>query len=301
MEKFIAFCKLYLSEILFAVADLLCIGVTMYGIFCLPKLTALGIIAFAVVALAVLGYCVQKLEKTALQPSKVFTVAWYAGFALLMLALIVGTSIVYSSSEMLSLYILMIISGIAFVAMFGRLIIVSDVPPQKIRYPVATADAVGEGVSESGDRLPLQNTELSDEFDLLCEVNGQKVRLPFSKRNSGKPLGIFPSKHSSLYFELNEVKNKKHTDIDVDESRLPDEKYFCEGVAAVKDRMNLYLKELGYPILDGIYLADSPYMQGSGWLVCFKKGDKRLSSDYCCGNQPAKLRYMGNFEGKCQK
>lgn len=126
------FCKLYLPEILFAVAVLLCIGVTMYGIFYLPKTAATGITGFAVVALAVLGYCFQKLEKTVSQPSKVFTVVWYAGFTLLMLALIVGTSIVYVAEEMLSLYILLIISSVAFVAMFGRLIIVSDVPPQKV-------------------------------------------------------------------------------------------------------------------------------------------------------------------------
>ena len=300
MKKVINFCKSYLPEILFAVAVLLCIGVTMYSIFCLPKVATMGITAVAIVVLAVLGYFFQKLEKTVSQLSKIFMITWYAGFALLTLALIVSISIVYSSAEMLSLYILTIISGIAFVAMLGHLVIVSDVPPQKIKYPDVTSDAC-DGIPELVDKLPLQNTELSDDFDLLCEVNGQMVRLPFSKRNLGKPLGIFPSKHSSLYFELNEVENKKHTDKDVDESRLPDEKYFCEGVAAVKDRMNLYLQELGYPILDGIYLADSPYMRGCGWLVGFFKGDKRLSSDYCGGNQPAKLRYMGNFEGKCQK
>lgn len=141
MKNVIDFCRLYLSEILFAVAVLLCIGVTMYGIFCLSKMVAMGITGFAVVALAILGYCFQKLEKAVSQPSKVFTVTWYAGFVLLMLALIVSTSIVYSSSEMLSLYILLIVSCIAFVALFGRLIIVSDVPPQKINYPTVTADA----------------------------------------------------------------------------------------------------------------------------------------------------------------
>lgn len=299
MKKVINFCKLYLSEIFFAVAVILCVGVTMYSILYLPKMVATGITGFAVVALAVFGYCFQKLAVS--HPSKVFTITWCAGFALLMLSLIISTCIVYSSEEMLPFYILLIISGIAFVAMFGLLIVVSDVPSQKVKDATVADATCDDDIHGSAGKLSSQNTKLGDEFDVLCEVNGQKVRLPFSKRNLGKPLGIFPSKYSPLYFELEEVNDKKHSDIDVDESRLPDEKYFCEGVAAVKDRMNLYLQELDSPILDGIYLADSPYMQGCGWLVGFKKGDKRLSSDYYGGNKPAKLRYMGNFEGKCQK
>ena len=135
------------------------------------------------------------------------------------------------------------------------------------------------------------------EFDVLCEVNGQKVRLPFSKRNSGKPIGIFPFKNSVVYLELDEVENKKHTDKDVDESRLLDEYFCCARVSKVVDRLNLCLKEMGKPVLEGSYLADnSSYMHGCGWIIGFDN-----TGDYHGGNVPAKLRYMGRFYGKCQK
>lgn len=141
MKEVMNFCKLYLPEILFAVAVLLCIGITMYGVFCLPKEIVMGIAIFAIVALSVLGYWFQKLEKAVSQPSKVFTVEWYVGFALLMFALIASVGIVYSSAEKFPLYIMLIISGIAFVAMFGHLVIVSSTPAQKNKYSSVTTDA----------------------------------------------------------------------------------------------------------------------------------------------------------------
>lgn len=47
-------------------------------------------------------------------------------------------------------------------------------------------------------------TNLRGEFDVLCEVDGQKVRLPFSQRHLGKPIGIFPSAGPE-YLELDEL------------------------------------------------------------------------------------------------
>ncbi|MBQ8480999.1 MAG: hypothetical protein IJ532_00495 [Alphaproteobacteria bacterium] len=143
-------------------------------------------------------------------------------------------------------------------------------------------------------------SEQGDEFDVLCEVNGQKQRLPFSKRNLGKPIGIFPFKNSPKYLELDEVEDKKHTDEDVDDNRLLDEP-FCDDVYKVKNRLNDYLKVLDKPVLDGEYLADSPYMRGCGWIISFDDKWGSLASDYYGGNQSAKLRYMGCFKGKCQR
>ena len=131
-----------------------------------------------------------------------------------------------------------------------------------------------------------------DEFDLLCLVDGQKIRLPFSKRNFGTPLAIFPFKHSVEYIELDEVENKKHTDKDVDEDHLLDEA-FCRNVFKIKKQLNAYLEALKKPILDGEYLADSEYMPGCGWIVSFDNKYDTLASDYFGGNTPAKLRYMG--------
>ena len=145
--------------------------------------------------------------------------------------------------------------------------------------------------------LNKSNLDECDEFDVLCEVDGQKVRLPFSKRYSGNPIGIFPFKDEPDYLELAEVENKKHTDKDVDESRLLDEHFCCARVSKVADRLNLYLKAMNVPVLEGSYLADNKsYMQGCGWIIGFDN-----TGDYHGGNVPAKLRYMGHFEGKCQK
>ncbi len=138
-------------------------------------------------------------------------------------------------------------------------------------------------------------SELDDEFDVLCEIKGRKVRLPFSQRNSGQVIGIFPFKDEPEYIELDEVEHKKHTDKDVDESRLLDERFCCGCVSLVVDRLNLYLKEMNKPILEGSYLADSSYMQGCGWILGFDN-----TSDYYGGNLPAKLRYMGRFYGTCR-
>lgn len=145
--------------------------------------------------------------------------------------------------------------------------------------------------------LNKSNLDECDEFDVLCEVDGQKMRLPFSKRHLGKPIGIFPFKDEPEYLELKEVENKKHTDKDVDESRLLDEHFCCARVSKVVDRLNLYLKAMNEPVLEGSYLADNKsYMPGCGWIIGFDN-----TGDYHGGSIPAKLRYMARFYGKCQK
>ena len=138
---------------------------------------------------------------------------------------------------------------------------------------------------------------IANEFDLLCIVDNQKVRLPFGKRGLGTPIGIFPFKHKPEYLELDEVENKRHTDKDVDEKRLLDESFCCGHVSKIVDRLNAYLKALDKPILEGSYLADnSSYMPGCGWIIGFDN-----TGDYHGGNVPAKLRYMGRFYGKCKE
>ena len=40
-------------------------------------------------------------------------------------------------------------------------------------------------------------------------------------------------------------------------------------------------------------------MHGCGWLVGFDDNETHnISSDYFGGNEPAKLRYMGRFNGR---
>jgi len=145
---------------------------------------------------------------------------------------------------------------------------------------------------------PVELTKLMDEFDLLCIVNGRKKRLPFSIGRQLSPIAIFPFTKDAHYIELDEQEGRKHTDKDVDTSRLLDRE-FCDHVYKIKDRLNLYLKALNKPLLKGTYLADSNYMQGTGWIIGFDDNDfHTLSSDYYGGNLEAKLRYSGTFNEK---
>ena len=150
------------------------------------------------------------------------------------------------------------------------------------------------------NRRPIKVTpiELSDEFDLLCIVDGKPKRLPFNTGRSLSPLAIFPFPNDTHYIELDEQEEKKHTDKDVDTSRLLDRE-FCDYVFKIKNRLNLYLKALHKPLLEGCYLADSNYMQGCGWIIGFDDNEfNTLPSDYYGGNLPAKLRYSGTFNPK---
>lgn len=132
------------------------------------------------------------------------------------------------------------------------------------------------------------------DFDLLCKVNGQKVRIPFSLRHQEEPLAIFPFKNEPEYIELTEYHNLTHAN--ANSKYLPDVK-FCERVYAIKDQLNKCLQALNEPVLKGTYLADSTHMRGCGWIVGFDDNETgRLSSDFYGGNIPAKLRYSGTFQ-----
>lgn len=166
-------------------------------------------------------------------------------------------------------------------------VLVENNPPDSIKL---------EAELKAFRKKHLSKSDLCDRFDLLCVVEGHNVRLPFSKRHLGKPIGIFPFKNEPEYLELDEVENKKHTDKDVDEARLLDEHFCCARVSKIVNQLNIYLKALNKPVLEGSYLADSSYMKGCGWIIGFDN-----TGDYHGGNVPAKLRYMGKFYGECLK
>ncbi len=132
--------------------------------------------------------------------------------------------------------------------------------------------------------------DLPNEFDLLIRMPDTELRrVPFSQRNLGEPIGIFPINGSTMYLELNEVEGKRHVDKDVDNSRLP-EVDALERIDIAK--INPYLQALGKPVLKGCYLAEnSDYMPQCGWIYNFDNN----GSDYYGGNEPSKLRYAGHF------
>ena len=133
----------------------------------------------------------------------------------------------------------------------------------------------------------------SDEFDLICLIDGKKVRVPCSSRRLGKPLAVFPFKNEPEYIEL--VEHWGVTHANADPKHLPSVQ-FCERLYQIKDQLNACLKTLNQPIIEGTYLADNSHMKGCGWIVGFDDNEThRLSHDYYGGNVPAKLRYTGRF------
>lgn len=120
--------KQYRAEILFAVATLLCTAITVYCILVLhlseKTLVAIGC---AVIALATVGFWIQKLEE-AYPPSKIFTISWYSGFGLLTVAGIVSSIIAYHTDDKLVFYNIIIVLGVALITMFGYMMIIADTP-----------------------------------------------------------------------------------------------------------------------------------------------------------------------------
>lgn len=125
MNKIFIFYKTYFEVILFTLAILLCITLTSLGMMSFRGISVGLVMALSPIGLAIIGYWIQKFEKTVSQPSTPFTIAWYIGFALLMVVMIVCIIISYYTDKRLPLLIILIVSYIAFVSMFGNLVIIA--------------------------------------------------------------------------------------------------------------------------------------------------------------------------------
>ena len=163
------------------------------------------------------------------------------------------------------------------------------------KHKISLGDLICYLSSREPDEQTTDYPIFDNEYDVLCIIDGKKMRLPFHTGRLFSPIGIFPFAQDNRYIELDEQEGKKHTDKDVDNSRLLDRE-FCLHLYKIKNRLNLYLKALKKPLLEGEYLADSKYMSDCGWIVNFNCGAANLFGiDYYGGNQPAKLRYSGTF------
>jgi hypothetical protein len=136
----------------------------------------------------------------------------------------------------------------------------------------------------------------SRDIDLLCETDdGRRIRLPFKKRFLGNPIGIFPFKNEPEYIELREFSNKKDMNDYASGSLFPNTD-FCNRIAENLEQLNLCLKELESPIINGDYYAENPLMKGLGVVVSFKKGNvESVSFD---GHENVKFRMIGRFYGE---
>ena len=129
------------------------------------------------------------------------------------------------------------------------------------------------------------------EMDLLCLVNGKKVRLPFEKGKKETVLGIFPFK-SNVYLYAEETGEVIRTG--AIEERIPTYDFFRE-LYVIKKELNEVLEELGLAPIEGAYFVEPiACLQRPSWIVAID--EKGFSSDYYDNDVKAKIRYCGTFE-----
>lgn len=279
MKKIFDFCKSNLSEILFALVSMFTLFIAAYSALVFNDVMAAFGIVFAVALQVFINTAVQKfvLSKPASQPCSAVWIVYFATLTLLLVG-----SFCFNRN-------LAILLGNIAVLIVAWLVWQFNIALQK----------ANQEINQLLLKALEENSSLGNNFDILCLINNEKFRVPFEQRHIGIPIGVFPFADSADYIELTEYPNKKHIDKDVDEKRLLDVN-FCERLVNFKCRLNMCLRALNSPIIEGIYLADNSYMHGCGWTVAFYADKDYIGSDYYGGSQPAKLRYMGTFEGKCQ-
>lgn len=130
MKRLLRFYKLYLAEMLFVFVTLLCIVLAINGMICYKGWVAGLMVVSVIILQAFAGYYIQKPEKPDAPLSFLFTAVWYICFICMALSWIICSIMIYPT-EKLIFYILLEVSLVAFVAMFGHLIIVSDRPDCK--------------------------------------------------------------------------------------------------------------------------------------------------------------------------
>ena len=136
----------------------------------------------------------------------------------------------------------------------------------------------------------LLTIDVAFKFDLLCEIDGHNVRLPFEEGYTEKIIGIFHNKKTDLYLHVDETQETLRKF--AFEFKLPTLSYW-EEIFEVKDELNKTLMILGFKELDGFYFARSSYNSMTNWIVGFKDGVDHLTSDYYENKEPAKIRYIG--------
>ena len=76
---------------------------------------------------------------------------------------------------------------------------------------------------------------------------------------------------------------------------FPDTEFY-NRIAENLEQLNLCLKELESPIINGDYYAENPLMKGLGVVVSFKKGN--IESMPYEGQESIKFRMIGRFYGE---
>ena len=130
-------------------------------------------------------------------------------------------------------------------------------------------------------------------YDLLCVVDGKKVRLSYDDGCFRKIYGIFPFKDSPLY--LHAIETCYTTRFGANENKIPSIE-FWQDLFKIKDDFNKVLGNLGLSILDNCYFATSSHLPSANWVVYFYAKSNELRTDYFGSLKEAKIRYFGTFE-----
>ncbi|MBR1648723.1 MAG: hypothetical protein IJ689_03890 [Alphaproteobacteria bacterium] len=149
-----------------------------------------------------------------------------------------------------------------------------------------------EGISldEISLHLMPESPQEPQEFDLLCEVEKVKIRVPIEQGKFLNPIGIFPFT-SNFWLSLKETDVKVSRKF-INESAIPSIKIF-EEIFALKDRLNAVLNILKAPVLEGNYFAQG---QDLNWVVRFGDNQSKFDCAYYNDEYTAKVRYCGQYQ-----
>lgn len=131
-------------------------------------------------------------------------------------------------------------------------------------------------------------------FDLLIEVDGTKMRVPFDEGKDKNPIAIFPRKDLTSFLYLEEEPET------VCPARLEDRRQLLtENFSAllydVRPELNARLRQLGKPELVGDYWGYAHELSGCGYYMARFDFRKQLEFSYYDANHRAKIRRMGRL------
>lgn len=134
--------------------------------------------------------------------------------------------------------------------------------------------------------------QINESFDLLCEVNGTRKRLPFDTGKDLNPIAIFPRQNLKFFLSLEETGMIPFPPVK-DKDQLLDED-LCTLLMDVRPELNEKLRELGKPILSGDYWLNGHEFSGVGYWIANIRED-RLRVDYYDARSVAKVRHIGHL------
>ncbi|MEE6206640.1 MAG: hypothetical protein VZR95_01120 [Alphaproteobacteria bacterium] len=134
--------------------------------------------------------------------------------------------------------------------------------------------------------------QVQENFDLLCEINGIRKRLPFDTGKDLNPIAIFPRQNLKFFLSLEETGMISYPAAN-EKEQLADED-LCTLLMEVRPELNEKLRELGKPIVSGDYWLNGHELSGVGYWMARIREDQ-LKVDYFDASKKAKVRHIGHL------